>query len=164
MAIGYFIDCQGFKISSRRVFSGWLRSVAQREGFTVGDVNLIFTTSAKLLEMNRQFLQHDYFTDIITFDDTDAEASVINGELYIDVDTVADNAQQLGVEEFVEMHRIMAHGILHLCGQGDKSPIEAQQMREKEDKALADLDLLNQELGSKIFTQNGGVRFAKCRK
>lgn len=107
----------------------------------MADLGVIFCSAERLLQMNNEFLQHDYFTDIITFDDSDLEGEgVVSGELYIDVETVADNARLYGATPLREMHRILAHGVLHLCGQGDKSEKDAKEMREKEDRYLALLD------------------------
>ena len=86
--------------------------------------------------MNRRYLGHDYFTDIITFDDSDLEAGIIAGDIYIDVETVADNAARYGSSPLDEMHRVMVHGVLHLCGQGDKTPDAERTMHELEDKYL----------------------------
>ncbi len=121
----------------------WLREIALAEGYSLSDVGVVFCSSQELLAMNREFLQHDYFTDIITFDDSDLEiAKVICGELYIDVETVEDNAKIYGASPLREMHRILAHGVLHLCGQGDKSDVEAKEMRAKEEYYLKLLDEL----------------------
>lgn len=93
--------------------------------------------------MNKEFLHHDYFTDIITFDDSDLEsARTVAGELYIDIETVADNARLYDTTPLREMHRILVHGVLHLCGQGDKEADAAVEMRRKEDHYLELLDQL----------------------
>ena len=122
----------------------WLTSVAQSEGYSIGDIGVIFCSSEQLLQINRDFLAHDYYTDIITFDDSDLEITkTISGELYIDVETVRDNADQFGSTPLREMHRILVHGVLHLCGQGDKSDVESAQMRSKEDHYLELLDSMS---------------------
>lgn len=109
------------------------------------DLNVIFCSAERLLEMNREFLGHDYFTDIITFDDSDLEVTrTLAGELFIDTETVADNARLYATTSLREMHRILAHGVLHLSGQGDKSAKDAVEMRRKEEKYLALLDELQQ--------------------
>ncbi|MFR9648894.1 MAG: rRNA maturation RNase YbeY [Rikenellaceae bacterium] len=137
MAIRYYIDCEGFHFNQRRLISAWLKAVALSLGYRVGDVNVIFTSSEKLLEVNRQFLQHDYLTDIITFDESDLDEGFISGELYIDTQTVNDNAALFSRPAIEELHRVVVHGVIHLCGQGDKSEVEATEMREKEQAALA---------------------------
>lgn len=118
--------------------SAWLREVALRENRVCKELNVVFCSDEVLLDMNRQFLGHDYLTDIITFDDSTPEA--IFGELYIDVDTVRDNAAQYGVTPRREMLRVIVHGMLHLCGYKDKMPAEQKTMRAKEDLYLALFD------------------------
>lgn len=103
----------------------------------MGEVNYIFCSAQRLLEMNRQFLSHDYYTDIITFDYSDLKGEgIIHGDIYIDVETVADNARQYGATHLEEMRRVVVHGVLHLCGQKDKTPRANAQMHRKEDKYL----------------------------
>ncbi len=141
MAIRYYIDCDGFRFNNRREITRWLRESAAIEGFEVADVNIIFTSSQKLLEINREFLSHDYYTDIITFDESNLEAGYVAGELYIDVETVADNAAQMAIATIDELHRVVVHGVLHLCGQGDKSDEDAATMRQKESRNLERLNV-----------------------
>ncbi len=139
MAIRYFTDDTTYKFKNRRLITAWLRESAKSEGYDIMDVGVIFCSAKRLREMNIEFLQHDYFTDIITFDDSSLHDGYIAGELYIDVDTVADNASLYGASPLREMHRVILHGVLHLCGQGDKSDKDAVDMRAKEDKYLARL-------------------------
>ena len=107
------------------------------EGYALGDVTYIFCSAQRLLEMNRQYLGHDYFTDVITFDYSDRKgARIVSGDIFIDVETVADNARQYGATTLQEMRRVVVHGVLHLCGQGDKTPRTNAQMHRKEDKYL----------------------------
>ena len=113
----------------------WLRAVAAGYGFATGDINYILCDDEKILEVNRQFLGHDYYTDVITFDYS--SASRIAGDIYISLDTVASNAEQVGVPFENELRRILVHGVLHLTGQGDKTPETKAQMTEKEEAALA---------------------------
>ncbi len=140
MAISYYHDQCEYTFKRRRVVNRWLAAVAASEGYKLTSLGVIFCSSQRLLEMNREFLGHDYFTDIITFDDSDLEAGVVEGELYIDVETVEDNASLYDTTPLREMYRILAHGVLHLCGQGDKSEEDAAQMREKEERALTLLE------------------------
>ncbi|MFI3286496.1 MAG: rRNA maturation RNase YbeY [Rikenellaceae bacterium] len=129
-----------YNLKQRRKINNWLKESSMAEGYKMGDVNIIFCSAEKLLQINQEYLQHDYFTDIITFDYSDLLVSkTISGELYIDVETVADNASQYGVDPLLEMYRILIHGIMHLCGQGDKTPADAKEMRRKEDKYLKTL-------------------------
>ncbi len=112
----------------------WVAQVAAGLGRRVGDVNYIFVDDERILEVNRQFLQHDYYTDIITFDYD--EADIISGDLYISLDTVRSNADLVGVTYEHELHRVIIHGVLHLCGINDKGPGEREIMEEHENKAL----------------------------
>ena len=119
----------------KRDTSAWIRRVAASYGKKVGEVGYLFCDDEKILEVNREFLQHDYYTDIITFDY--CEGDMLNGDIVISLDTVRSNAQQLGKDYSEELHRVIIHGILHLCGQNDKGPGERELMEAAEDKALA---------------------------
>ncbi len=116
------------------VVRNWIRQVAARHGKTTGDVCFLFCDDEKILEVNNQYLQHDYFTDIITFDYS--SGNLIAGDLFISTDTVNTNAIQFGTEYDHELHRVMIHGVLHLCGYGDSTPAERQKMTELENEAL----------------------------
>ena len=115
----------------------WLLEVAKREDKAIASIDYIFVDDPTLLEINRQNLQHDYFTDIITFP---YQSRPIKGEIYISVDRVREHAQEYGVSFDHELHRVMVHGLLHLCGYDDTSKRKKQRMTEKEDFYL---DLLN---------------------
>jgi len=123
-----------FPAIRRRDTTAWIRRVAATYGRRVGEVGYLFCDDAKILEVNREFLGHDYYTDIITFDYD--EGDVINGDIVISLDTVRSNAQQLGKDYDEELHRVIIHGILHLCGQNDKGPGEREQMEAAENRAL----------------------------
>lgn len=112
----------------------WIRAVAAGYGFSIGQIQYIFCDDARMLEVNRQFLQHDYYTDHIGFDYS--RGKVLNGDMYISVDTVRSNAEELGVSFENELLRILIHGILHLTGQEDKTPEGREEMTNKENKAL----------------------------
>lgn len=118
-----------------RKVSRWIRSVAADYGFSVGNINYIFCSDERELEVNRQFLGHDYYTDVITFDYT--AGKTLNGDIFISLDTVRSNAEMVGATFEDELRRIIIHGVLHLTGQGDKTPETKAQMTEKEEKALA---------------------------
>lgn len=138
MAIRYFNDSCTYRLPEKRRTREWLTEVAREEGYAIGEINYIFCSAERHLEINRQFLGHDYYTDIITFDESDLRGEgVINGEIYIDVETVADNAAQFGATRLDEMRRVVVHGVLHLCGQKDKTPRDEREMHRKEDKYLA---------------------------
>lgn len=137
MAVRYYTDDCTYRLPQKRLTARWLHSVAESEGYTLGDVAYIFCSAQRLLEMNRQYLGHDYFTDVITFDYSDRkDARIVSGDIFIDVETVADNARQYGFPTLQEMRRVVVHGVLHLCGQGDKTPRTNAQMHRKEDKYL----------------------------
>jgi rRNA maturation RNase YbeY len=119
----------------KRETSAWIKAVAQSYGKKVGDIAYIFCDDEKILEVNRQYLQHDYYTDIITFDYT--EGDTISGDLFISLDTVKSNSEEQGTAYEEELHRVIIHGVLHLCGINDKGPGESEQMEAAENKALA---------------------------
>lgn len=115
----------------------WIRSVAADYGFTVGDITYVFTDDEGELRVNQQFLGHDYYTDVITFDYS--SQNVISGDIFISLDMIKHNAEQVGTIFVDELMRIMIHGALHLTGQGDKTPETKAVMTEKENLALAKL-------------------------
>lgn len=123
------------------VLEAWLRKVAAGYGYRVGDLTYIFCDDEKILEVNRQFLGHDYYTDVITFDYT--SPSRVSGDIYISLDTVNSNANEVGVTSNEELTRILVHGLLHLTGQGDKTPETKAEMTRKENMALSTLNLQN---------------------
>lgn len=114
--------------------TAWLRQLAESYGKVVGDVNFVFVDDETMLAVNRQFLGHDYYTDHIGFDYSQGNA--LAGDVYISIDTVRSNAALFGVSFLQELHRIIAHGMLHLCGLRDKTDAERRHMQEAEDKAL----------------------------
>lgn len=119
----------------KRENSAWVKAVAASYGKKVGEIAYIFVNDEKILEVNRQYLSHDYYTDIITFDY--CEGDTISGDLFISLDTVRTNAEQVGTTYEQELHRVIIHGILHLCGINDKGPGEREIMEAAENKALA---------------------------
>lgn len=121
----------------RRSISSWVRRVATSYGKRTGDIAYVFCDDEKILEVNRQYLGHDYYTDIITFDY--CEGDVIHGDLFISLDTVRSNAELFGKEFNQELLRVMIHGVLHLCGVNDKGPGEREIMAAAEDLALSRL-------------------------
>jgi len=128
---------------AHREATAWIKRVAALYGRQVGDVAYIFCSDAKILEVNRQYLQHDYYTDIITFDYD--EGDVISGDVFISLDTVRSNAREMGTAYADELHRVMIHGILHLCGLEDKGPGQRAKMEEAENAALALLNAKKSE-------------------
>lgn len=114
--------------------SAWLRQVAKSYGKVLGDVNYIFVDDETMLDINRRFIGHDYYTDHIGFDYSEGDA--LSGDIYISLDTVRTNAELFGVTFDQELRRIIIHGLLHLCGLRDKTDEERAQMQQAEDKAL----------------------------
>ncbi len=118
-------------------FVSWLSKVCESEGKVLGEITLIFTSDEYLLKVNVEHLDHDFYTDIITFDYT--EDNTVSGDLFISHDRVLDNANELNVSRETELNRVVVHGTLHLIGYGDKSEAEAKLMREKEDYYLSQI-------------------------
>ena len=139
--ISYQVDGVKMPPIRRRDISAWIKAVAATYGKRVGDIGYIFCNDEKILEVNRQYLQHDYYTDIITFDYSDdalltGRKDTIAGDLFISLDTVRTNAEQQGTTYDEELHRVIIHGILHLCDINDKGPGEREIMEAAENKAL----------------------------
>lgn len=123
----------------RRETTAWIKRVAASHGRKVGEIGYLFVDDEKILEVNNEYLGHDYYTDIITFDYD--EGDVINGDLVISLDTVRTNAEKFGKDYDEELHRVIIHGILHLCGINDKGPGEREIMEAAENAALALLNV-----------------------
>lgn len=136
------IDVKMPEISHRET-TKWVRAVAASYGKRVGEVAYVFCNDDKILEVNRQYLKHDYFTDIITFDY--CEGDILSGDLFISLDTVRTNAELFHKTYDDELHRVIIHGILHLVGINDKGPGEREIMEAAENKALDLLQKLRQE-------------------
>ena len=136
MAIAYYAEDIQLPAIKKKAVSGWIKAVAETYGKKTGDISYIFCSDEKILEVNRQYLQHDYYTDIITFDY--CEGNRLSGDLFISLDTVHTNAEQFADNNYErELYRVIIHGILHLCGINDKGPGEREIMEEAENKALA---------------------------
>lgn len=114
--------------------TAWVRRVVQSHGLVLGDVNYIFCTDEEILDINRRYLQHDYYTDIITFDYS--ARGILSGDLYISLETVASNAELFEKDPKEELDRVLIHGVLHLVGINDKGPGEREIMEQEENKAL----------------------------
>lgn len=117
------------------IVTAWIQRVAEKHGKRIGNVNYIFCTDEEILDVNRKYLQHDYYTDIITFDY--CAHNILSGDIYISLDTVASNAEEFAKNPDEELHRVLIHGILHLVGINDKGPGEREIMERAEDEALA---------------------------
>ena len=135
--INYFSETEEFSLEETQVFSDWLSACAEKEGYEIEDINYIFCDDEYLLEINRKHLNHDYYTDIITFDYCDDK--LISADLFISVDRVADNAFEFNTDFETELCRVMVHGLLHMMGYNDKSEEQQLEMRQKEDECLSSL-------------------------
>lgn len=133
----FFEDTAEFDLSKLNVEAN-IEKLVNNENRTLGDVNYILCSDAYLLDINRQYLNHDYYTDVISFDY--CEDNVISGDIFISVDTVADNAKEYGVTFEKELARVMIHGVLHFVGYNDKSDEEVPVMRAKENQYLSLFD------------------------
>lgn len=116
---------------NERLLTEWLSDVVRDEGGVLGEITIVFMNDNELLEYNKKYLKHNYYTDIITFDDT--ESGVVSGDLLISIDRVRDNAARLDQSCSKELHRVCVHGVLHLLGYEDKTPEDQKVMRIKED-------------------------------
>ncbi|MDE6819157.1 MAG: rRNA maturation RNase YbeY [Muribaculaceae bacterium] len=121
-------------VISKEIVEPWLAKVAEAHGKIPGTLTYILTDDEGILRVNRKFLDHDYFTDIITFDYS--KRGMVSGDIYISLETVATNAEQFGQNPIRELHRVLSHGLLHLCGINDKGPGEREIMEQHEDRAL----------------------------
>ncbi len=133
--ISYNTDGVRMPKIKKRETTAWIKAVAATFGRKVGEIGYMFVSDEKILEVNREYLGHDYYTDVITFDYD--EDDTISGDIVISLDTVRSNAEMLGKVYDDELHRVIIHGILHLCGINDKGPGEREIMEAEEDKALA---------------------------
>ena len=133
--ITYSTEGVKFPGIKKRETTKWIHQVAESYGKKVGEIGYLFVNDEKILEVNNEYLGHDYYTDIITFDY--CEEDVLNGDVVISLDTVLTNAEKFGRPYDEELHRVIIHGILHLCGINDKGPGEREIMEAAENKALA---------------------------
>ncbi|MBP5473153.1 MAG: rRNA maturation RNase YbeY [Bacteroidales bacterium] len=136
----YYSDIK-FRIGRTKEIKSILESIVSEEGKIYGDVSFIITSDENILIINKEFLNHDFYTDVITFDY--CEADVVNGEIYISIDTVRNNSKIFKVKLLDELFRVMIHGVLHLCGYDDKTDEQKVVMRQNEEKWLARLYELN---------------------
>lgn len=134
VAVTFHIKEVNFKFANRQALKTWLRQVAETENKKVGDIAYIFCDDEYLLSLNKTYLKHDYYTDVITFEYSNG--NVISGDIFISVDTVQANAEMYKVTFQSELYRVMVHGVLHLCGYCDATDAEREVMREKENTYL----------------------------
>ena len=126
-----------YSYTKKRKLKNWIKNTVKEEGFSIGEINIIFTSDDYLLEINKNFLSHDYYTDVITFDYSDNKK--ISGDIFISVDRVRENAEKYKEKFFDELNRVIIHGILHLLGYKDNTSNEKHLMRKKEDFYLKKL-------------------------
>ncbi|MEI5983712.1 rRNA maturation RNase YbeY [Sphingobacterium sp. PU5-4] len=135
--IHFFSEDIDFSIKNKKKIREWIAAVIKQEGFRrIGELSFVFCSDAYLLEINRQYLAHDTYTDIVTFDSSQ-DGDTIAGDVFISVDRTRENAIKFGVSQTDELHRVLIHGILHLCGYQDKDKGDKSRMRAKEDEALS---------------------------
>ena len=138
MAVSFHTEECTFLPQGRRRITAWIKEVITAEGYSPGDIAYIFCSPEYHIGINRQYLGHDYHTDVITFDYSDLNGTRnISGDIFIDPYTVRSNAETIGTQPQEEMMRVIIHGVLHLCGHGDKTPEEERAMRALEDRSLA---------------------------
>lgn len=135
MAITFNAENIDFPKIKKRETSNWIKNVAKSYGKETGDISYLFCNDEKILEVNRQYLEHDFYTDIITFDYSEGDR--ISGDIFISLDTVLSNSIQYDTNFEEELYRVIIHGVLHLCGINDKSKTESKQMKEAEERALS---------------------------
>ena len=133
MAISFSLETK-YNLKSRTLIKKWLKQIIENKGYKLGTLSYILCDDDYLLEINKQYLQHEFYTDIITFDYV--ENGIINGDIFISVDRVKENAASFGVSEREELMRVFAHGVLHLSGLKDATSEEASQMRKAENESL----------------------------
>lgn len=133
-----------FDLKPKNFYKKWLRQIAANHQFTIHELTYVFVSDEELLEINQTYLQHDTFTDIITFDNSE-ENNVIEGDIFISIDRVTENATKFKVPFQDELNRVIAHGLLHLCGFLDKKPSDVLAMRQQEEKSI----LLFKEMADK---------------
>jgi rRNA maturation RNase YbeY len=134
-SISFHSEGVNTKTPSKRLLKAWIKEFVSNHGKKVGELAFIFCSDEKILEVNRNFLQHDYYTDIITFDY--CEGALVSGDIFISVERVAENALILNVENNIELLRVIAHGVLHLIGFQDKSPQNKKEMTKNEDLCIS---------------------------
>lgn len=135
-AICFFEEDIKYTLKNKNHVRGWIKDTIIAEGFKLSELNYIFCSDAYLLRINQEYLNHDTYTDIITFDNSETEKSIV-GDIFISVERIRENAQKFNVPEAAEMHRVMIHGALHLLGYKDKGAASKKLMTEMEDKYLA---------------------------
>jgi rRNA maturation RNase YbeY len=135
-AIQFFEEDISYKLKNKTLVRQWIKDTIAAEGFKLQELTYVFCSDAYLLPMNQQYLDHDTYTDIITFDNSEEEGQIV-GDIFISIERIRENAAKFGVTETQELHRVIIHGALHLLGYTDKTVVTKQKMTQKEDEYLA---------------------------
>jgi probable rRNA maturation factor len=131
-AISFFEEDITYKLKHKTALRQWVTQTIQTEGYKLKELSYIFCSDSYLLQINRQYLNHDTYTDIITFDNSDTD-KMITGDIFISIERIRENAIKFNIPETDELHRVIIHGVLHLLGYKDKTPVTKQKMTQKED-------------------------------
>jgi len=135
-AISFFEEDLSYKLKNKALVRQWIKDAIVAEGFKLKELNYIFCSDAYLLTLNQQYLDHDTYTDIITFDNSEVAGDIV-GDIFISIERIRENAIKFGHSETEELHRVIIHGALHLVGYTDKSVVTKKKMTQKEDEYLA---------------------------
>lgn len=135
-AIQFFEEDISYKLKNKTQVRQWIKDTITTEGFKLKELTYVFCSDAYLLQLNQQYLDHDTYTDIITFDNSETEGAIV-GDIFISVERIRENAAKFGITETEELHRVIIHGALHLLGYTDKSVVTKKKMTQKEDEYLA---------------------------
>lgn len=135
-AIQFFEEDISYKLKNKTLVRQWIKDTIIAEGFKLKELTYVFCSDAYLLPMNQQYLDHDTYTDIITFDNSEVEGEIV-GDIFISIERIRENAAKFKIAETEELHRVIIHGALHLLGYTDKSVVTKQKMTQKEDEYLA---------------------------
>jgi len=135
--IHFFQEEVSFQLSHPDILKGWISTIIQNAKQSFDTINFIYCSDNYLLEINKEYLDHDYYTDIITFDNKEDDDSALDADIFISIDRVKENATQLNLPFEQELHRVMVHGILHLLGHKDKTEEQKNEMRESEEASLS---------------------------
>ncbi|MDM8177438.1 rRNA maturation RNase YbeY [Olivibacter sp. 47] len=134
--VNFFTEEIKYTIKNKLLLKQWIKDAIANEGLKPGEISFIFCSDEYLHKINVEYLNHDTYTDIITFDNSEDE-NVIAGDIFISIDRIKENAKSFLVKEVDELHRVIIHGILHLCGYLDKKPVDKKRMTEKENEYLS---------------------------
>ena len=135
--INFFQEEVSFQLNHEDILQGWISTIIQNAKQSFDTINFIYCSDNYLLEINKEYLDHDYYTDIITFDNREDDESALDADIFISIDRVKENATQLNLPYEQELHRVMVHGVLHLLGLKDKTEAQKKEMRESEEASLS---------------------------